>query len=75
MLDPGRATRRPAAGEEPIRAAGRLPRQRTTLYGEPPAERVHAPFGALPLEEPVDPPVDTSRLRPAKLIRPGLAVA
>ena len=34
-----------------IRAAGRLPRQRTTLYGEPPAERVAAGRDAAPLEE------------------------
>jgi hypothetical protein len=53
-----------------------VPRQRTTLYGEPAEERVRASFGAAPLAEPLNPPVDTSRLRrPAKLIRPGLAVA
>jgi FO synthase len=62
--------------EEAIRAAGRIPRQRTTLYGTPPSERVAASFGAPPLAEPVNPPVDTAGLRrPAKLIRPGLAVA
>ena len=32
--------------------------------------------GAPPLAEPVNPPVDTARLRrPATLVRPGLAVA
>jgi FO synthase len=66
----------PEGMEEAIRAAGRRPRQRTTLYGEPPEERVRASFGAAPLAEPLNPPVDTARLRrPAKLIRPGLAVA
>ncbi len=66
----------PEAMEEAILAAGRFPRQRTTLYGTPDPERVAASFGAQPLAEPLNPPVDTSRLRrPAKLIRPGLAVA
>jgi 2-iminoacetate synthase ThiH len=58
------------------RAAGRVPRQRTTLYGAPPPERTAASFGAPPLAEPLNPPVDTSRLRrPKVLVRPGLAVA
>jgi len=62
--------------EEAIRAAGRVPRQRTTLYGVPAADRVAASFGAPPLAEPLNPPVDTTRLRrPAQLVRPGLAVA
>jgi len=66
----------PERMEEAIRAAGRVPRQRTTLYGTPPAERVAASFGAAALKEPLNPPVDTSRLRrPAKLVRPGLAAA
>ncbi len=66
----------PERMEEAIRAAGRAPRQRTTLYGAPPEERVAASFGAPPLAEPVNPPVDTTRLRrPATLVRPGLAVA
>lgn len=66
----------PERMEEAIRAAGRVPRQRTTLYGTPPAERTAASFGAAPLADPLNPPVDTSRLRrPAKLVRPGLAVA
>jgi FO synthase len=51
-------------------------RQRTTLYGTPAADRLAASFGAAPLAEPVNPPVDTARLRrPATLVRPGLAVA
>ncbi len=66
----------PERMEQAIRAAGRVPRQRTTLYGTPAAERVAASFGAPPLAEPLNPPVDTSRLRrPAKLIRPGLVPA
>jgi FO synthase len=66
----------PERMEEAIRAAGRVPRQRTTLYGVPAPDRVAASFGAPPLAEPLNPPVDTTRLRrPARLIRPGLAVA
>jgi FO synthase len=66
----------PERMEEAIRAAGRIPRQRTTLYGTPPADRVAASFGAPPLAEPLNPPVDTSRLRrPATLIRPGAQAA
>jgi FO synthase len=66
----------PERMEAAIRAAGRVPRQRTTLYGRPERERVEASFGAAPLAEPLNPPVDTARLRrPARLVRPGLAVA
>ena len=32
-----------------IRAAGREPRQRTTLYGQPPAVQVAASYNARPL--------------------------
>jgi FO synthase len=42
----------PAEIEALIRAVGRAPRQRTTLYGEPPAERRTASFEALPLAGP-----------------------
>ena len=66
----------PERMEEMIRAAGRVPQQRTTLYGEPDPERVAASFGAPPLAEPLNPPVDTSGLRrPEILVRPGLAAA
>jgi FO synthase len=66
----------PERMEAAIGAAGRVPRQRTTLYGAPDPERVAASFGAPPLAEPLNPPVDTTRLRrPARLVRPGLAVA
>jgi FO synthase len=64
----------PEAMEALIRSAGRIPRQRTTLYGDPTAERTADSFGAAPLAEPLNPPVDTSGLqRPSRLVRPGLA--
>jgi FO synthase len=66
----------PERMEDLIRAAGRVPRQRTTLYGDPDPERVATSFGAAPLAEPLNPPVDTSELRrPEILVRPGLAAA
>jgi FO synthase len=66
----------PERMEDMIRAAGRVPRQRTTTYGTPDPERVAASFGAPPLAEPLNPPVDTSGMqRPKLLVRPGLAVA
>jgi FO synthase len=66
----------PERMEAMIRAAGRIPRQRTTLYGTPDPERIAASFGAAPLAEPLNPPVDTNGMRkPVRLIRPGLAVA
>jgi FO synthase len=62
--------------EAAIRAVGRTPRQRTTLYGEPPADRRQASFGAPPLAEPLNPSVNDAGLkRPARLIRPGLVGA
>ncbi len=64
----------PEAMERAIRELGRTPRQRTTLYGRPPAERTAASFGAPALREPLNPPVATANLkRPARLIRPGVA--
>jgi FO synthase len=66
----------PERMEELIRSAGRIPRQRTTLYGEPPEERVRASFGAAPLREPLNPPVKDARLvAPPRLVRPGLVGA
>ncbi len=53
----------PERMEELIRSAGRVPRQRTTLYCEPPEDRVRASFGAPPLAEPLNPPVQGSRPR------------
>jgi FO synthase len=66
----------PERMEELIRAAGRVPRQRTTLYGEPPEERVRTSFRAAPLAEPFNPPVkDAGLVAPPRLVRPGLAGA
>jgi FO synthase len=62
----------PEAMEELIRAAGRTPRQRTTLYGRVPEERRLASLGAAPLAEPWNPPVKDARLvAPPRLVRPG----
>jgi FO synthase len=46
----------PEAMEELIRSLGRTPRQRTTLYGDSPAERRNASFDAAPLLEPINTP-------------------
>jgi FO synthase len=46
----------PEAMEDLIESADRLPYQRTTLYGEAPAERSAASFGAAPLAPTVNPP-------------------
>ena len=66
----------PERMEELIRSAGRVPRQRTTLYGDVPDERRRASFGAPPLAEPVNPKVSEAGLKaPPRLVRPGLAAA
>ncbi len=66
----------PERMEEAIRAIGRVPRQRTTLYGTPDANRTRLSYGAPPLAEPLNPNVNDAGLqRPARLIRPGLAVS
>jgi FO synthase len=63
----------PEAMEAAIRAIGRSPRQRTTLYGEPAEERVAASFGAPALSEPVNPPANEAGLKPLRVLdRPGL---
>jgi FO synthase len=65
----------PVAMEELIRSAGRVPRQRTTLYGEAPSERRVASFRAAPLSEPRNPPVKDARLiAPSRLVRPGYSM-
>jgi FO synthase len=57
-----------------IRSAGRVPRQRTTLYGEVADERRRASYAAPPLAEPLNPPASEAGLRrPRRLVRPGLA--
>jgi FO synthase len=59
-----------------IRSAGRVPRQRTTLYADAPPERRAASFGAPPMAEPLNPPVRDAQLKaPPRLVRPGFAAA
>jgi FO synthase len=66
----------PERMEEAIRAIGRVPRQRTTLYGTPDPERTRLSYNAAPLREPLNPSVNDAGLRrPTHLIRPGLAAA
>ena len=66
----------PDAMEALIRSAGRVPRQRTTLYGDAPEERRLASFGAAPLAEAWNPPVkDAGLVAPPRLVRPGFAGA
>ena len=66
----------PERMEAVIRATDRRPRQRSTLYGTPPAERTERSFGAPPLLEPLNPSVNDAGLkRPPRLVRPGLAAA
>ena len=66
----------PESMEELIRSAGRIPRQRTTLYDDVPEERRLASFGAAPLAEPWNPPVKDARLvAPPRLVRPGFAAS
>jgi FO synthase len=64
----------PERMEELIRSCGRIPRQRTTLYGDAAKERRLASFGAAPLAEPWNPPVkDAQLVAPPRLVRPGFA--
>jgi FO synthase len=66
----------PEGMEALIRASGRVPRQRTTLYGDASPERAAASFGAPPLLEPWNPPVRDAGLKaPPRLVRPGFAAA
>ncbi len=66
----------PEQMEALIRANGRTPRQRTTLYADAPEERRAASFGAPPCVEPVNPPVRDAGLQaPPRLVRPGFAGA
>jgi FO synthase len=65
----------PEGMEKAIRAIGRTPQQRTTLYGKPDPGRMRLSFGAPPLAEPLNPSVNDANLkRPPRLVRPGLAV-
>ena len=62
----------PERMEAVIRAAGRVPRQRTTLYGSPPPKQVARSFGATPLAPPLNPHVSESALpKPRRLVRPA----
>ena len=66
----------PERMEEAIAAIGRTPRQRTTLYGDPPRDQIRRSFGAAPLSEPHNPSVNDAGLgAPPRLVRPGFAVA
>jgi FO synthase len=66
----------PGAMEALIRSAGRVPRQRTTLYDDAPEERRLASLGAAPLAEAWNPPVkDAGLVAPPRLVRPGFAGA
>jgi FO synthase len=66
----------PEEMDELIRSAERVPRRRTTLYGDPPAEQVARSYGAAPVAEPLNPPVSEAGLKaPPRLIRPGLVGA
>ena len=66
----------PEQMEALIRANGRVPRQRTTVYGTPPAGQVRRSFGAAPLADTINPSVNDAGLeRPARLVRPGLVPA
>ncbi|HEU5212496.1 MAG TPA: 5-amino-6-(D-ribitylamino)uracil--L-tyrosine 4-hydroxyphenyl transferase CofH [Gaiellaceae bacterium] len=66
----------PERMDETIRALGRTPRRRTTLYGEPPAEQVARSYDAPPLSPPVNPPVkDANLVAPPRLVRPGFVGA
>jgi FO synthase len=66
----------PEGMEATIRAIGRAPRQRTTLYEDAPPDRRAASYDAAPLAGPLNPSVNDAKLeRPARLVRPGLVAA
>jgi FO synthase len=66
----------PERMEEAIRAIGRTPVQRTTLYDRADQERTRRSFGAGPIAEPRNPSVNDARLKaPRRLVRPGLVGA
>ena len=68
----------PARMEELIRGCGRVPKQRSTAYGEVPAERIKRSFEAPELTPPINlvaPGYEWAGSgveRPAELVRPGL---
>ena len=61
----------PERMEELIRSAARVPRQRTTLYGDPPDERVRASFGARAARRADQPAGEGRRPRRAAASRPA----
>jgi FO synthase len=66
----------PELMEQAILALGRVPSQRTTLYGKPVPERTRLSFDASPIVEPRSPSVNDARLvAPRRLVRPGLVGA
>jgi FO synthase len=66
----------PEEMERLIRSVDRVPRQRTTLYGEPDSAQVRRSFGAPPVAEPLNPAVSEAGLKaPPRLVRPGLVGA
>ena len=68
---------RPSGMEEAIRATGRMPRQRTTLYGDRRTRSARAlVLRRAGLTEPLNPQRQRRGLkRPPRLVRPGLAVS
>ena len=68
----------PARMEELIRSCGRAPKQRSTAYGEVPAERIERSFEAPELTPPINLVASAYERagsgveRPAELVRPGL---
>ena len=68
----------PARMEELIRSCGRVPKQRSTAYGEVPAERIKRSFEAPELTPPINLVASAYERagsgveRPAELVRPGL---
>ena len=64
----------PARMEALIRGAGRIPRQRSTTYGEPCEQQVARSFHAADLQPIVQTPSDrwAHKTAPGELVRPGL---
>lgn len=63
----------PREMEALIRSLERTPKQRSTVYGEPPAEQVERSLDPAPLTEPNNTPAHRyERTRPLELVRPGL---
>ena len=58
----------PEAMEETIRAIGRIPRQRTTLYADAPAARRATAFAAAPLTDPINTPARRYERQPQPAI-------